>query len=105
MDNSKSLNETVTELQDQIRCNEIMINKLEENVAALNDQLKKKVEECYALNDELKSMIEKCQKSERINERVFSVNKFLNDNAAMLFYTGFPNAEIFESYFEFLQPG
>lgn len=54
LDNSKSLNETVTELQDQIRCNEIMINKLEENVAALNDQLKKKAEECYAVNNELK---------------------------------------------------
>ncbi|PFX15344.1 Fibrillin-1 [Stylophora pistillata] len=53
------------------RCNEIMINKLEENVAALNDQLKKEAEKCYALNDEFKS---------------------------------FPNAEIFESYLEFLQP-
>ncbi|PFX12944.1 Angiopoietin-related protein 3 [Stylophora pistillata] len=105
LDNTKSLNETVTELQDQIRCNEIMINKLEENVGALNDQLKKKAEKCYALNDEFKSMTEKCQKSERKNERFFSVNKFLNDNPAMLFYTGFPNAEIFESYLEFLQPG
>lgn len=105
LDNTKSLNETVTELQDQIRCNEIMISKLEKNVAALNDQLKKKAKECYALNDELKSTIEKCQKSERKNERFFSVNKFLNDNAAMLFYTGFLNAEISESYLEFLQPG
>lgn len=54
LDNTKSLNEAVTELQDQIRRNEIMINKLEENVAALNDQLKKKAEECYAVNNELK---------------------------------------------------
>ena len=40
-----------------------------------------------------------------LQARIFCVDRFLESEKDLTFYTGFPNRGVFESVFEFLDPG
>ena len=75
-------------MQEQITSDGIKINQLQERIAALSAELQLKENDCVALSRKLNCAIERCQESEKKNEQVFGVDKFLDSDKSINFYTG-----------------
>lgn len=70
-----------------------------------NKELKLQLEKALAEITDFRGKIADLEdKNEKLNKRVFCFEN-LSDDKSVVFYTGFPNAQIFEATLNFLKPG
>ena len=70
-----------------------------------NERLRKEIHQVTTLKENFKLEVEELTHRISVLEaRVFTIDRFESDKD-VTFYTGFPNRIVFESVFEFLDPG
>ena len=70
-----------------------------------SERLRKEIHQVTTLKENFKLEVEKLTHRIRVLEaRVFTIDRFESDKD-VTFYTGFPDRIVFESGFEFLDPG
>ena len=75
-------------------------------VKSTNERLVQEIRSITAVQDNLKSEeAELNRRNAMLQAKIFSVDRFLDSDKDVTFYTGFPNRGVFESVFEFLDPG
>ena len=70
-----------------------------------NERLRKEIHQVTTLKENHKLEVDKfTHRLSVLEARVFTIDRFESD-MDVTFYTGFPNGIVFESVFEFLDPG
>ena len=70
-----------------------------------NERLRKEIHQVTTLKENLKLEVDELtHRISVVQARVFTIDSFQSDKD-VTFYTGFPNRIVFESVFEFLDPG
>ena len=71
-----------------------------------NERLLQAIRSVTTLQDKLKSEVAELNgRNAMLQARIFSVDRFLESDKDVTFYTEFPSRGVFESVFEFLDPG